>query len=437
MDKSGIIPEAWIARPLSDQQRLSDDNLRESEAYFRQLFELHHDVMLLIDYQAGIILDANPAAAEFYGYPLKKLRGMHVSQINAQHESEIDRDRKKAIVGEENIFTFEHRLANGDIRTVESHISLVSFRGKSLFFSIIHDITERIRADAELHIVTAAFESQESMVITDASGVILKVNHAFTKTTGYTMEEAVGQTPSLLKSGRHDASFYKSMWKTLKRTGKWQGEVWDRRKSGEIYPKWLMITAVKGDDDVTTHYVGLHLDITERKQAEEKINNMAYHDHLTGLANRALFFDHMQQAIAHGRRNKNFIAVLMLDLDHFKPINDALGHEWGDKALVEVSKRLLKCARATDTVARIGGDEFSIILLDGNSRNFACRMAEKIITAIGKPLALNDSQYSIGVSIGICLASPDDQDVEGIVSRADTAMYQAKESGRTCYRISE
>ncbi|OIO68958.1 MAG: PAS domain S-box protein [Zetaproteobacteria bacterium CG1_02_53_45] len=420
----------------SGQQNPSEQALRESEAHFRQLFELHGDVMLLIDYQSGIIVDANPAAAQFYGYPLESLRGMSVSRINAQHESEIYQQRQKAVIGEQEIFSFEHRLADGDVRTVEAHISTVSDRGRNLFFSIIHDITERKRVETELRIVTAAFESQESMVITDVNGVILKVNRAFTRTTGYTPDEVVGQTPSLLKSGRHDADFYRDMWETLNSTGKWQGEIWDRRKNGEIYPKWLTITAVKGDDGVITHYVGLHLDITERKQAEEKISNMAYHDHLTGLPNRALFYDRMQQAMAHVHRNRNLMAVLMLDLDRFKPINDELGHEWGDKALVEVSNRLLQCIRATDTVARLGGDEFSIILLDVSSGEFACKMAEKAIAAIGQPLVLKGSQYRIGVSIGICLASSDDQDVEGIVSRADTAMYQAKESGRTCYRTS-
>ena len=419
----------------SEQKKLSYHDLRESEAHFRQLFELHHDVMLLIDYHSGIIVDANPSAEQFYGFPLETLRGMSVSQINAQPESVIHPQRQKVITGEQNIFSFNHRLANGAVRIVEAHISIVNYKGKSLFFSIIHDITERKLAETELSIVTAAFESQESMVITDANSVILKINRAFTKTTGYTSEEAVGQTPSLLKSERHDADFHHAMWETLKRTGKWQGEVWDRRKNGEIYPKWLTISTVKGEDGVTTHYVGLHFDITEQKQAEEKINNLAYHDQLTGLPNRTLFYDRLQQAVAHVHRNNNLTAVLMLDLDHFKLINDELGHEWGDQALVDVSNRLLQCIRETDTLARFGGDEFSILLVDVTSENVACKMAEKVIAAIGQPFVLNGSQYTLGVSIGICLASSDDQDMESFVKRADTAMYQAKKSGRNCYRI--
>lgn len=173
-------------------------------------------------------------------------------------------------------------------------------------------------------------------------------------------------------------------------------------------------------------------------QVEDKLREMAYHDHLTGLPNRALFYDRLQQGLAHARRSQKLMGVLMLDLDHFKSINDELGHEWGDQALIEVGKRLLQCVRATDTAARLGGDEFSIILVDVNSEEAACKMAEKVIAAIKQPLSLKASQYTLGVSIGICLASsPDDADVDSLMSKADLAMYQAKKDGRNCYRVSE
>jgi diguanylate cyclase (GGDEF)-like protein len=173
-------------------------------------------------------------------------------------------------------------------------------------------------------------------------------------------------------------------------------------------------------------------------QVEDKLREMAYHDHLTGLPNRALFYDRLQQGLAHARRSQKLMGVLMLDLDHFKSINDKLGHEWGDQALIEVGKRLLQCVRATDTAARLGGDEFSIILVDVNSEEAACKMAEKVIAAIKQPLSLKASQYTLGVSIGICLASsPDDADVDSLMSKADLAMYQAKKDGRNCYRVSE
>jgi len=190
------------------------------------------------------------------------------------------------------------------------------------------------------------------------------------------------------------------------------------------------------EGDRVTGFIAAITDITERKQMEETIRNMAYHDQLTGLPNRALLYDRLQQARAHSYRNKSLMAVLALDLDYFKPINDELGHEWGDKALVEVGSRLRQCTRATDTVARIGGDEFSIILVDVVSIEFARKMAEKMIAAIEQPLSMKDSQYTMGASIGICLASSGDDDIERMVSRADAAMYKAKRGGKNRYHIS-
>ncbi|NOR72529.1 MAG: diguanylate cyclase [Mariprofundaceae bacterium] len=203
--------------------------------------------------------------------------------------------------------------------------------------------------------------------------------------------------------------------------------------------KWVNERCRTSYDDNGTplRSIGTVLDITERKQAEEQIREMAYQDHLTGLPNRALFYDRLEQGLAHAHRNRKLTALLALDLDHFKSINDELGHEWGDQALIKVGKRLLQCVRATDTVARLGGDEFSIILVDVASEEAACKIAEKVITAISQPLSLKKSQYTLGVSIGIHLISPGDGDMENIINRADSAMYQAKKEGKNCYRISE
>lgn len=414
---------------LRDQKYLP--TLQENESYFHQLFELHSDVMLLIDHQSRIIIDANPSAAQFYGYPLESLRGMHVSRINAQPESEIHPQRQKAIHGEQNIFSFEHRLASGDVRAVEAHISTVNYKGRSLFFSIIHDITERKKAETELRIAAAAFESQESMLITDANGVILKVNHAFTETTGYTAKEAVGQTPRLLKSGRHDADFYRAMWETLNLTGKWQGEVWDRRKNGEIYPKWLTITAVKGDDEIATHYVGSHIDITERKRTEAKLHLLAHNDPLTGLPNRALFHDRLQHGLGLARRHQQSIAVMFLDLDHFKEINDTLGHDMGDVLLKEATNRLLACVRKTDTVARIGGDEFTVIITEMKAVEDAEHVAKDILKAFLQPFELNEKFYNVGCSIGIAVFPEHGNDNKTLLKNADSAMYCAKKQRNT------
>ncbi|OZA25169.1 MAG: hypothetical protein B7X93_11025 [Hydrogenophilales bacterium 17-61-9] len=225
------------------------------------------------------------------------------------------------------------------------------------------DISGRKHVEEQLHIAAIAFDSQEGMMVTDADGVIMRVNRAFTEITGYTAEEAVGQTTHLLRSGRHNADFYLGMWETINRTGGWQGEVWDRRKTGEEYPKWLTISAVKDDNGATTHYVGTHFDITERKKAEEKINELAFFDQLTGLPNRTLLLDRLRQSMIASARDDSYGALLFIDLDNFKTLNDTLGHDMGDLLLQQAAQRLMACVRVSDTVARIGGDEFVLILI--------------------------------------------------------------------------
>lgn len=314
---------------------------------------------------------------------------------------------------------------------MEAHISTVNYRGDSLFFSIIHDITERKHTETELRIAAAAFEAQEGMIITDANGVILRVNSAFTEITGYTSEEVLGRTPRILKSDIHDENFYSEMWGTLKLAGKWQGEVWDRRKSGEIYPKWLTITAVKGDNGVTTHYVGVHLDITERKHAEKQLQLLAHNDPLTGLPNRALFHDRLEHGLRLARRNQESMAVLFLDLDHFKEINDTLGHDMGDALLIEATNRILASVRKTDTVARMGGDEFTVIITELKSACDAEHVAKDILSAFLQPFELNAKFYNVGCSIGVAISPEHGNDNKTLLKNADAAMYYAKRQRNT------
>ncbi|MEA3130916.1 MAG: hypothetical protein QOF46_2711, partial [Paraburkholderia sp.] len=224
------------------------------------------------------------------------------------------------------------------------------------------DITERKQVETELRIAAVAFDSQEPMMITDANAKILRVNSAFTECTGYTAAEIVGQTPRLLQSGRHGAAFFREMWDAIHRTGGWQGEIWDRRKNGEVYPKWLTISAVMREDGVVSHYVGTHHDITERKIAEERIKELAFFDALTRLPNRTLLLDRLKQAITASARSEACGALLFIDLDHFKTLNDTLGHDKGDLLLQQVAQRLAASVLESDTVARVGGDEFVVVL---------------------------------------------------------------------------
>ena len=304
------------------------------------------------------------------------------------------------------------------------------------------DITERHRVETELRLAAAAFQSHESMVITDASGVILRVNRAFTECTGYSVEECVGNTPRMFKSGRHDDAFYREMWQHLLAEGKWQGEVWDRRKNGEIYPKWLIISAVTGENGETTHFIATHLDISERKKSEQRIKYLAYFDQLTGLLNRTLLADRIQQALIGSVRDRKQGAVMLLDLDNFKALNDTQGHDIGDRFLIEVSRRLKNCVRASDSVARLGGDEFVILLEGLGDSPPAARQVEqvamKILAAIEKPFNFRlqsngleqNHSYHGAVSIGITLFRGDAIGVDELLKRADLAMYQAKSSGR-------
>jgi len=305
---------------------------------------------------------------------------------------------------------------------------------------IYSDITERKNAEAELAIAAIAFNSQEGMVVTDAEGVILRVNQAFTKTTGYSEAEAIGQTPRFLKSGRHDQIFYRDMWDTVKRTGSWQGEIWDRRKNGEEYMVWLTISSVKDNDGVVTNYVGTQFDITDRKQAEERIQHLAFFDQLTGLPNRTLLLDRLKQAMTASLRNGNHCALLLADLDDFKNINDSLGHEAGDAVLKEVARRLTECIRDDDTVARLGSDEFLLMLvgLSKDQTEAATQVeliGEKILVALNQPHSINDQAYQCTPSIGATLFKGQDASVDNLLKQADLAMYRAKSSGRNMVRF--
>ena len=297
------------------------------------------------------------------------------------------------------------------------------------------DISERKQTEAELRIAAAAFEAQESLMITDADNVILRVNSAFTKNTGYTAEEVVGQTPSMFKSGRHNADFYRTMWKSILSTGAWQGEVWDKRKNGELFPAWLSISTVKRGDGGVTHYVGSYFDITERKAAEEEINLLAFYDPLTRLPNRRLLFDRLKLALMSSARSNKKCALLFIDLDNFKILNDTLGHDVGDLLLQQVAQRLVPCVREGDTVARLGGDEFVVILEDLSEYPLEAAaqtksIGEKIITVLNQPYQLATHEHLSTSSIGVVLFSGHEQEADELFKQADIAMYQAKKSGR-------
>jgi len=304
----------------------------------------------------------------------------------------------------------------------------------------VQDITGRKRAEEQLRIAAAAFESQEGMIRTDANSGILRVNRAFTTLTGYTQEELVGQTPRLFKSGRHNADFYREMWESILSTGGWQGEIWDRRKNGQEYQKWLTISAVEDENGAITHYIGAQYDITERKLAEEKINELAFFDQLTGLPNRTLMLDRLRQIKSVNSRNGSYGALLFIDLDNFKTLNDTLGHDMGDLLLKQVAQRLAASVRAGDTTARLGGDEFVVMLasLSTDEVDAAAQsksVGEKIIDALSQTYQLKDVVYHITASIGATLFKGHQIEIEVLLKQADLAMFKSKDAGRNTLRF--
>ena len=293
----------------------------------------------------------------------------------------------------------------------------------------------------ELRIAATAFETQEGILITDVNHRTLRVNRAFTLLTGYSAEEAIGQTPEMLKSGQHDKEFYPAMWETIAREKYWQGEIWSQRKNGEIYLAWLTTTMVAADDDShVTHYVSVFSDITQRKQAEEQIQQLAFYDALTKLPNRRLLIDRLHQIMATGTRHSAHSVLLFIDLDNFKTLNDTKGHDVGDLLLIEAAQRLQACVRGGDTVARLGGDEFVVMFVNLSEEvELAAAQAkaagEKIRESLSQPYRLRNFEYHSSCSIGISLFRANDVSVDDLFKRADTAMYQAKASGRNALRF--
>jgi diguanylate cyclase (GGDEF)-like protein/PAS domain S-box-containing protein len=341
-------------------------------------------------------------------------------------------------------YDIEHRLlfADGRIKWVREHCrTTYDDTGRPLrSVGMVQDITARKRDEEQLRVAAAAFETHDAILITDAQSNILRVNHAFTQITGYRAWEVAGMNPRIMSSGRHDADFYKAMWRQLLEQGAWSGEIWDRRKNGEIYPKWMTITAVKDEAGSTINYVAIFSDITERKRNEEEIRGLAFYDALTRLPNRRLFMDRLQNALAASARNGDFGALLFIDLDRFKVLNDTLGHDYGDLLLVEVAERIKGCVREIDTVARLGGDEF-VVVLEGigadreEASHKAGLVAEKIRDSLAHPYQLKEHEHYSSPSIGVELFHDGEENTDDLIKHADVAMYQAKNAGRNTVRF--
>ncbi|WP_108445129.1 bifunctional diguanylate cyclase/phosphodiesterase [Halomonas denitrificans] len=306
--------------------------------------------------------------------------------------------------------------------------------------AVVREVTETRATEAQLRIAAMAFETHLGMLVTDERGAILRVNETFTRITGYSEAEVLGRDPSLLSSGRHDDAFYRALWESVQRHGSWQGEIWNRRKNGEVFPEWLTISAVRDDAGELTHYVATFNDITRRKAAEEEIHQLAFFDPLTGLPNRRLVLDRLAGALKDSYRSGQFGALLYLDLDNFQRVNDTRGHQVGDELLQQVARRLDRVLRETDTLARLGGDEFAVLLHDlGRDQAqvavVAERVAYKLLGALQAPMRLAGGELAVTASLGITLYRDRETTLQQVLQQADMALYKAKEAGRDTLRF--
>ena len=533
-----------------------------SETRHRSFFEKNTSVKLVIDPDDGRIVDANPAAAAYYGYPRDQLLTMNIADINCHTPAEISAEMAKAKAEKRIYFNFRHRLASGRERDVEVYSGPVDIADKTLLFSIIHDVTDRhelekrlatsealhrnliqamaegvimtnergeisswntaamtilgvdaegllnhqtniytpegarlalkdypskraargeymdhalfslqrpdggigwinvnsrpldvgnegpirksvisfaeitklVEAEESLRLAQSVFEAaSEGILVTDADTRIIAVNPAFSTLTGYQTDEVLGQKPSLLASGMHDAHFYEAMWQRLSRDGHWEGEISNRHKNGHIYVEWLRITVIPERLSHGRRYVALFSDITSRKRESDAVWHQANFDQLTGLPNRKLLEDRLTRAIALAHRKHSSVAVLFIDLDRFKPVNDQYGHATGDELLKQVARRLEHCLRDEDTVARLGGDEFVVVLPDLQMTEFPAKVADKILSLLSEPFHIGEHFIEISCSIGISLFPRDADNGTGLLARADAAMYAAKDDGRSTW----
>ena len=393
----------------------------------------------------GVIVDINLTGSKLLGIERKNLTHRRFARFVA--EQDMDRWQRlflRALADtDDERFGFDLLLKRGDGSAIYIHLDCQRHIGigeSSVLRIALTDITQLNQAEIDLRIAAIAFESQEGMFITDADQKILRVNAAYTKITGYTEAESIGDTPRMHRSGRHGADFYAAMWASINSTGVWRGEIWNRRNNGEIYPEWLTITAVKCSDDVVRHHVATLIDITQQKAATAQIEQLAFYDPLTNLPNRRLLKDRLHLAMASSTRSKQYGALLFIDLDNFKTLNDTLGHNMGDLLLQQVAQRLVSHVRAEDTAARLGGDEF-VVMLEGLSQNaeeaaiHAEVSGKKILAALNKTYWLADHEYRCTSSIGATLFIDHALTEDDLLKHVDIAMYQAKHAGRNTLRF--
>ncbi|QYF91685.1 EAL domain-containing protein [Massilia sp. PAMC28688] len=422
------------------QRKVEERALLEAGVNFRQLFERSNDAILLIE--GNRIIDANPAAlAMFHCQRLDDIAGRTLVDfsppVQPSGESSLMADATQSsqnFLEGNRRYEWQFRLPDGAAFWAEVLLTSVTLDHQFLSYAVLHDISVRKASESTLLRAAQVFEnSRDAIAITDPERRVLAINQAFTDITGYAMSEVAGAELPQLRAGGHEPAFFDQIWRFVAANGYWEGELWSARKQGEEHPLWVALTAIRNSADQVINYIAILSDITDRKRLEEHQRHLAEHDFLTDLPNRVLFLDRLQQALGVARRKKTQVAVMFIDLDRFKGINDSFGHHVGDAVLREVSGRLTRCVRGVDTVSRQGGDEFVVILADVGGADQAGHVAATVMQAVAQPVHTDGHSVSLSVSIGIAMYPTDGQDIDTLLRHADVAMYHAKQGGRNAF----
>ncbi|HLA33807.1 MAG TPA: diguanylate cyclase, partial [Rhodocyclaceae bacterium] len=403
-----------------------------AEARYRILFEQARDGIVLIDPDTQYFVEFNAVAHEQLGYSREEFAVLRWQDIEAEATPQ-DMKRRIESVCERGWDNFEtrHRRKDGRLRYIQMVVQLLVLDGRSLLQATCRDITERKEAEGALLLYASLFQhSGEAILVTDADNRIVAANTAFTRLSGYSCEEMLGEDPKVLSAGRTAPEVHQDMWAALLEKGFWQGELWDRRKDGSVFPKWATISAIRDSAGTIGNYITIYTDISERKAAQQRIEHLAHHDILTGLCNRYNLDHRLNQELSSARRHGGSLAVLFIDMDRFKEINDTYGHAVGDRLLVEVARRLRLSVRESDIVARLGGDEFVVVVTGMEAALDAAAVADKILHALGQSYEIDGRALHSTPSIGVGIFPEDGDSHEALMRCADLAMYCAKQQGR-------
>lgn len=407
--------------------------MTEKIPIYQSIFDYSSEGIIETD-NKGVIIAVNPSFIKTTGYSEEEVIGKRPNILSSGIHPLKFYIHMWAALYEKGQWSGEiwNKRKNGEIYPEWLTITAIKDENEKLinYTGIFTDISVYKKNESDLRLYERVFAaSLEGIMITDKRGVIVSVNPSFTTLTGYTRVEVIGETPSILNSGRQNTDFYINMWSSIHEKGFWKGEIWNKKKSGEVYPEWLSISTIYDKNQETINYVGVFSDITERKESEEYLKYLANYDTLTDLPNRVLFKARLEVAIENAKRYDKKVAILFLDLDRFKGINDTLGHNVGDYVLKQVAERLSQNVRKSDTVARLGGDEFTIILPEIKNEDVAISVVNKIFKALTYPFFYKEQELFITTSIGITFYPDDAISIENLLKNADSAMYKAKEQG--------